>query len=392
MATIKLPIHVVKTLNQLTKAGFLAFVVGGAVRDILLGKYPLDYDIATSAKPEEIKNLFPNTLSYGEKHGTITVQTEAGTIEVTTFRKDGSYEKHRRPETVCFVEDLHSDLARRDFTINAMAVDISGNVIDPFDGKGDLSAKIIRTVGGADKRFSEDALRLFRALRFAAKLGFAIETNTHLAIQANAHLAKHLSAERVQAELLGILQSDRPQQIKQVFDYGLLDGFLADESPEITYPLTVLTQFQADKTLLWVAFLYATGLSAKVLENLRLDKKTIRLAEKVSALKQDGIAEEKVKLKQHLFCFGQVAVTIALQLEDVFTDSEKQAMLGEILAKGEPYLASHLAIQSKDIIEIGRSGKEIGDSLTALVWHVIKHPEHNTKEKLLALIEHGTEF
>ena len=382
-----LPAYVKQTLNRLNTAGFLAFVVGGAVRDVCLGKAPVDFDIATNATPEETEALFPKTLSFGKKHGTITVVTDEGNIEVTSFREDGAYHNHRQPESVLFVGDLHSDLCRRDFTINAMGMDVSGKITDPFGGQADLAAKIIRTVGDPNLRFSEDALRLLRAIRFSAQLGFEIEADTLLAIAQNAHLAKSLSAERVQTELAGILQSDRPEMVEKLFVYGLLDKFLAKENPKISYPLTMIKQLKAEKSLRFIAFLYATELSEMILEHLRLDKKTIKLAGKVLSLKHETIGAEKVKLKQQLLRFGVEAVTMAVLLEDTFEQTKKQKMLDEILLKQEPYTASHLAVSTADLMAAAQlSGSAVGKALTALTWHVIAYPEDNTREKLLERI------
>ena len=382
-----LPAYVKQALNRLNTAGFLAFVVGGAVRDVCLGSAPVDFDIATNATPEQTEALFPKTLSFGKKHGTITVVTDVGTIEVTSFRKDGSYHNHRQPESVLFVGDLRSDLSRRDFTINAMAMDVDGNIIDPFDGQSDLTAKMIRTVGDPSLRFSEDALRMFRALRFSAKLGFEIETDTHLAIAQNAHLAKNLSAERVQAELAGILQSDRPEMVEKLFAYGLLDKFLGKENPKISHSLSMIKQLKAEKNLRFIAFLYVTELSEMILEHLRLDRRTVKLTGKVLSLTNETIGAEKVKLKQQLFRFGVEPVTMAVLLEDTFKQTKKQKMLDEILLKQEPYTASHLAVNTTDLMAAAQlSGSAVGKALTALTWHVIAYPEDNTRERLLEIV------
>ena len=382
------PTYVKQTLSRLNTAGFLAFVVGGAVRDMCLGKTPVDFDIATNATPTETEALFPKTLSFGKKHGTITVLTDAANIEVTSFREDGSYHNHRQPESVLFVGDLHSDLSRRDFTINAMAMDIDGNIIDPFDGQSDLSLNTIRTVGCPNLRFSEDALRLLRAVRFSAQLGFYVECDTWAAIQANAALAKTLSAERIRDEVEKILLSSNPAHIEHILKLGLLDGFLGGQVTDLPYPLTILGQLDAEKSLRWIGFLYAAGLNETVLQNLRLDKKTITLTKNVLALLHKGIATDKFRLKQQLYKYTLNATSTAIRLEYTFHQADKQQILDEILTNKEPYQLSHLALSGADLLTLGfASGKQLGKTLQTLLGHVMEFPEDNTREKLLEIIK-----
>ena len=245
---MQLPTEVKNILETLQTAGFEAFVVGGSVRDLLLGKEPKDWDITTNAKPEEIQKLFPRNF-YANDFGTVTVLTGAEKtgiteVEVTTYRVDAGYSDNRHPDSVKFTGSLKEDLARRDFTVNALALSGSGSspdkgrvggvesklqpplspfsggdhavigdmsVIDPFGGLKDLHAKVIRAVGAPSERFQEDALRLMRAIRFAAQLGFAIEHDTLLAIKAQAALIKHVSKERIRDELVKIVMSEKPE-------------------------------------------------------------------------------------------------------------------------------------------------------------------------------------
>ena len=180
-------------------------MAGGCVRDTLMGRRPNDWDVATSAAPEAVQSLFRRTVPTGLRHGTVTVLYGGGRCEVTTYRVEGAYSDHRRPDSVRFTPSLSDDLSRRDFTINAMAMDASGNVTDPFGGREDISRRIVRCVGEPRERFEEDALRMLRAVRFAAKLGFEIEAGTRCAIRRCAPLAASLSAERVAGELSGVL-------------------------------------------------------------------------------------------------------------------------------------------------------------------------------------------
>lgn len=203
-----LPNHVKSILSRLEEAGFEARCVGGAVRDALLGRPPGDWDVTTNALPDTVLTLFaPDALPTGLKHGTVTVGRGKG-VEVTTFRRDGDYLDCRHPDHVEFTGSLEEDLARRDFTVNAIAMDLRGEITDPFGGQADLGKKILRAVGEAEKRFEEDALRILRGLRFASKLGFHIEKNTADAIRCCAPLLNHIAPERIQAELSGILCGD----------------------------------------------------------------------------------------------------------------------------------------------------------------------------------------
>lgn len=199
-------------LKQLEEAGFAAYFVGGCIRDSLLDRPVKDIDIATAAKPEEVLALFPKVLPTGLKHGTVTVLTGGFSFEVTTFRTEAEYEQHRRPSEVVYVTDIVSDLTRRDFTINAMAKDRKGELIDPYGGQQDLADGVLRCVGEADQRFREDALRLLRCVRFAAEYRLRIEADTWLALHANARLLKHIAMERVRAELMRIVGGRHPHE------------------------------------------------------------------------------------------------------------------------------------------------------------------------------------
>lgn len=208
MPDIAMPQGAKKILKELADSGYKAYVVGGCVRDCLRGEVPHDWDITTSATPDEMHEVFENikTVDTGLKHGTITVIPNEGELyEVTTFRVDGEYKDNRHPETVEFVRDVEGDLARRDFTVNAIAMDMDGNIVDPFGGEEDIKARVIRCVGDPDKRFSEDGLRILRALRFASALGFKIEDETAESIRRNCHLLENISYERVNVELTKLL-------------------------------------------------------------------------------------------------------------------------------------------------------------------------------------------
>ena len=225
---IQVPEDVKRIIETIEKAGFEAYAVGGCVRDCLLGKEPNDWDITTSAKPEQVKSLFRRTIDTGIKHGTVTVMLNRVGYEVTTYRIDGEYEDGRHPKEVIFTGSLREDLRRRDFTINAMAYSEKDGLVDLFGGQQDLENKIIRCVGDAKERFTEDALRMLRAVRFSAQLGFTVDEDTISAMKELAPNLSKVSAERIQTELVKTLVSDNPGNLKIAYECGLTKVFLPE--------------------------------------------------------------------------------------------------------------------------------------------------------------------
>ena len=223
-----IPKQAASIIQTLSSHGYEAFVVGGCVRDSILGKTPSDWDITTSARPEQVKALFAKTIDTGIKHGTVTVMMDKVGYEVTTYRIDGTYEDHRRPNDVTFTTSLREDLMRRDFTINAMAYNDADGLIDLFGGMDDLENKVIRCVGQAKDRFEEDALRMLRAVRFAGQLNFRIEHSTREAIAACCENIRDVSAERIQMELLKLLISGHPEILKEAYSTGLTAVFFPE--------------------------------------------------------------------------------------------------------------------------------------------------------------------
>ena len=228
---IHIPNPVAFIMNRLEKAGYCAYVVGGCVRDSILGKTPTDWDIATNAKPEEVQDLFEYTIPTGTKYGTTTVRIDQQSFEVTTFRKDGCYLGNRKPERVFFTDSIHEDLARRDFTINAMAYHERKGLLDLFGGRKDLEKRLIRSVGNPQKRFEEDALRMLRGIRFAAQLEFDIEPDTEQGILKKNFLLQNVSPERIREEFNKILLAQSPSLgIQKMIDLGLLPYILPEFS------------------------------------------------------------------------------------------------------------------------------------------------------------------
>lgn len=325
-----LPAGVKHCLDTLRGAGYAAHPVGGCVRDLLLGRTPGDFDLCTSARPEQTMALFDRTVPTGLKHGTVTVLTADGPVEVTTFRREGGYADGRHPDGVSFDVGLREDLARRDFTVNAMALDPAGEVIDLFGGQDDLKAGVIRCVGDPDTRFQEDALRMLRALRFAAQLGFAIEENTRAAMGRNACRAALVSGERIKTELEKTLLSPRPEWAGEALRLGLL----AHLCPETSCPdLTELGELPAEPIPRWRGFCQKTGFPIEALPVER-------------ALKQGVLHPEREAVKD-------------------------------------------LALSGGELAALGLKGREIGRTQRALAEHILAHPEDNRREKLLELVPLG---
>lgn len=375
----EIPPYVDDILRRLEDAGHESYAVGGCVRDTLLGRRPHDWDVATSAGAAAVTALFERTAPTGIKYGTVTVLTDAGGVEVTTFRRDGEYRDGRRPETVDFTGGITDDLSRRDFTINAMAMDRSGRITDPFEGREDLSGCVIRCVGDPERRFSEDALRMLRAVRFSAQLGFEIEAGTLGAIIRLSPLARRLSAERVRDELVKLLKSERPEYVERLMEYGLLDGFLTGRGGGI--PFERLRAVPADDRLEVFALLAAkAGAAADPAELLRALRCPARLASAVSdAL---GLMEElrpyamSVRLA---LCAHQTPAVLAAAGAGGFWESAAR----EVSAGGFTRI-SDLAIGGRELHALGLSGPEIGAALRALALRVTSGQLENSPAALLS--------
>lgn len=268
-----IPAEVAALCAALRRAGHEAYPVGGCVRDLLLGRIPEDWDLCTSALPGQVEILFERTVPTGLAHGTVTVLLGERRIEVTTFRREGRYTDARHPDAVSFDAGLAEDLGRRDFTVNAMALGADGAVIDPFGGRADLRARLIRCVGEPDLRFAEDALRMLRAVRFSAQLDFDIEEKTAAAIRANAYRAAALSGERVKAELEKILCSSRPQRVGLLAEAEVLDHLYAAWPPGADWDS--LAAAPAGRDARWRAFCALTGFPIGALPVERALRRTV---------------------------------------------------------------------------------------------------------------------
>lgn len=433
---VHLPLHVKMILNTLERAGHEAYAVGGCIRDSLLGRVPQDWDITTSARPWQVKELFPRTIDTGIRHGTVTVMMEREGFEVTTYRIDGEYEDARHPREVTFTGNLLEDLKRRDFTINAMAYNERHGLVDEFDGIGDMNQRLIRCVGEARERFTEDALRMLRAVRFGAQLGFSMEEKTRQGITELAPALHKISAERIQGELVKLLLSPNPQEIRTLYDTGIsreifpwLDEMYKTPQNNPHHCFNVgehteqaLMHVPRDKVLRLAMLFHdmakplclhtdekgihhfhghpreGASMARMVMRRLKFDNDTIDrvaslilwhddnppliLAEIRKALHRIGIRQfPNLFLVKRGDVMGKSSYLRKEMLE--YIDAYQQ-MYEEILEKGQCISLKTMAVTGSDLIASGfPPGRELGELLEYLLSLVLEHPEYNTKEFLL---------
>ena len=393
-----MPDAVSMIIHRLQDAGFEAYSVGGCVRDALLSRTPYDWDITTSATPDRIKKIFNRTVDTGIKHGTVTVLVRSESFEVTTYRIDGKYSDGRHPESVSFTRSLSEDLLRRDFTINAMAYNDEKGLVDPYGGVEDLASGLIRCVGDPLARFGEDALRMLRAIRFAACLSFGIEEATLDAIRRLAPSIEVVSAERICAELGKLLTSNHPELISLLYETGLA-GFVMPrlvplfENGDSEKLLSSLSHSSPDKIVRWSVLTHFTGGAKEIMRALRFDNKT---TDSVCLLTSHADASYKdisrTELKKVMAVLGKELLPAWFDfLDALFGDSFSTALRGtsgDILEKRECFLLSELAVTGKDILAMGcPKGVTVGHVLNELLDRVIRDPSLNTFEKLTPVAE-----
>ena len=386
-----LPQSVQKALDALTKAGYEAYLVGGCVRDALRGTTPHDYDIATNALPDETLAVFSDqrTITTGLRHGTVTVLLDKMPIEITTYRVDGTYADHRRPDTVTFTSSLGEDLARRDFTVNAMAYHPEYGIVDLYSGRRDLADGIIRAVGEPMARFSEDALRILRALRFSARFGFRIEKRTREAVFELADTLSLIAPERVREELYGILAAPDAERVlseyKAVLAVVLPQGALTE----------AFGRLPPDDILLRLAdFLLPSGVdgAGAALAALRADNKTILWVKNVLSVYKTEIAAERECVCRLLRRVGEQALRggFALRSAHGIQDGAAVDLMENILADNFPYTLAMLTVRGEDLMSLGvPRGSRIGELLEHLYTAVIRGEVENTKKQLL---EYGKRY
>ena len=405
---LDVPRDVAFIIRELRKAGHEAFAVGGCVRDTLLGRAPGDWDITTSALPEEVKRVFRRTIDTGIQHGTVTVMLHRTGYEVTTYRIDGTYRDGRHPDHVTFTGNLEEDLKRRDFTINAMAWSEETGIVDIFRGMKDLEDGLIRCVGTPKDRFTEDALRILRAVRFSAQLDFRIEEETLRALPDIAPNLVNVSRERIQTELTKTLLSGHPEKVLLAEETGMTP-YISESFGEIFRGQTAeffrerllrAAGLPTDRILRWAALLAETGpsLTERILRELKLDRETIEGAAVLAAdfhVKLPEKAEEGEE--ETLYRIRKMMSRIPAELFDRLI-LLKQALLPEerdmaeevraeaeaIRARGDCISVKDLAVNGGDLIRAGiKPGPEMGKVLQDMLDYVLRYPGENEKDKLI---------
>ena len=395
---IDLPKNVENIIGSLEEHGFEGFAVGGCVRDSLLKKTPKDWDITTDALPADMKKIFKKTFDTGIAHGTVTVLMDGVGYELTTYRIDGNYSDGRHPDSVSFSKNLSEDLCRRDFTINAMAYSNKKGIVDLFDGRKDLQNGIIRAVGDAKKRFDEDALRMLRAVRFAAQLGFKIDDDTFEAIKEKAKLLSNVSKERIFVELNKSLCGEFAQNIKMVYTSGLYryigkEFAKLDKSIYNFYP----RKFPNKKHMYWAVFL-------ENIENVEAVKKILFELKSDNATRNNTYllvkelknplpsSDEDIRWSLHrigadLFCdYIEILKSDKKNVDILDKIDTIENRYSLILKENHAYEISMLDITGKDLMDIGISkGPKIGEVLEFLLKKVIENPLNNEKSSLLRL-------
>lgn len=385
---MNLPDKVNIILDKLNKNGYEAYVVGGCVRDYLMGLEPHDYDITTSALPEQVKKLFSHTVDTGIQHGTVTIVFGKECYEVTTFRIDGEYKDNRHPESVIFTDKLKGDLSRRDFTVNAIAYSPSAGFVDLFGGMEDIKGRIIRGVGEPAKRFQEDALRMMRALRFSAQLDFTIERETLRAVRENAALIKNISVERIREEFFRLIMSVHNERLALLYDSELPSYFMPElndilSSVDIDFYRTL--NCLSHNISLRLAFLMR-GLGKeqveRLLHNFRTDNKTIKLTALLIANTDYEISDE-YSMRKLINISGD---DIEIMLEYICAVQRKNIDMPLALyrqVKRDCCSIRELALGGRELQELGVTGKKTGELLKLCLEYVMKEPSKNSRELLI---------
>lgn len=439
---IEMPDNAAGIIDRLEQAGHEAYIVGGCVRDSLLGRVPGDWDITTSARPEEVKSLFKRTIDTGIKHGTVTVMFGKEGYEVTTYRVDGSYTDHRRPDSVEFTANLEEDLKRRDFTINAMAYSHAKGIIDLFGGMEDLKKRVIRAVGKPEERFDEDALRVLRAVRFAAQLGFDIEEGTRAAIMEKASFLKDISAERKRVELDKLLVSAHPDRLVLAYELGITRVVLPEFDDMMNCPqnnphhlyhvgwhsIHAVENIENTSVCRWAALLHDVGkpathkvgedgidhfyghgdvgavMAEQILRRLKFDNHSIELICKMVRWHDYGLGgcPSKKSFRKALSEMGIDFFPYFMKIRkaDMGAQSdyrleEKAAiiknleeMYEEIKSQNDCLEIKDLEIGGRDLIALGvHPGKEMGMMLHDLLEQVLESPELNNHDTLLKIVK-----
>lgn len=390
-----LPQFVKVVMQKLEEAGHKCYLVGGSVRNFLLSLPVSDFDITTSATPDEVKAaLFPITvIETGLKHGTVTAVINKNPVEITTFRSEGEYLDHRRPQSVCFSKSIDEDLSRRDFTVNALAMDLRGNITDLFGGSQDLERRILRAVGDANARFNEDALRILRALRFSACLKFTIEEKNAEAIEKNAHLLDFISRERVYREFCLLICGENASEILIKFKEVFLKTLGIENEQTFLKGAEAIKNLPQNLVVRLAALFWGDKKAAhSCLKGLKADNKTLNTVLQLCEGEKIGIPENRAEVKLFLAQNSDICADLEVLLRK-FRISEEESICRflkikeDIERKNEAYLLGHLKIDGSDIMALGVEGKEIGKTLQTLLKLVIFEKILNEREKLIEYIK-----
>lgn len=391
---ISIPYKAKLILNKLRKHGFIAYVVGGCVRDSILCKKPNDWDITTNAKPDDIISIFKHTVPTGLKHGTVTVLINNTPFEVTTFRVESKYENNRKPKEVFFVNNIENDLARRDFTVNALAYNDIDGLIDYFNGIDDINNKLIKAVGNANERFNEDALRMLRAIRFSCQLNFYIEYETFKAIKLNSKLILNISNERIKDELNKILMSYRPKKGLILLNNTNILKFIIPEIKDLDISKNLLSNCLVKDTLILklCCLLISVDNVNLTLSRLRYDNKTNLRVSSILKYKDMNINNiDELSFKYILRDLGVDDFFILTRLKELIGCNKSDILklnitAKNIISKNEPLTLKDLDINGKDILSLGvKHGSDVGRILNLLLDHVLINPKANKKDILLAI-------
>ena len=433
----EIPDYVRIVLETLERAGQEAWCVGGCVRDTLLGRTPEDWDVTTSALPEEILTLFrDHAIPTGLRHGTVTVRSDHRNVEVTTYRLDGPYHDHRRPDSVVFTRSLQEDLARRDFTVNAMAMDLRGQVRDPFGGRADLERKLLRCVGDPDRRFSEDALRILRCLRFAAVLGCSIHPDTAAAVHRNRALLAEIAQERIQAELGKLLTGERAAEVLREYP-DVIGVFWPEILPMVGFDqknrhhcydvwehtLHALAAAPPEAEVRWAVLLHDIGkprcftadgngvghfyghggisrdMADDMLRRLKCSTEFRETVVRLVDWHDRNIPRTDKSIRRALRALGErdLRRLIAVKRADNLAQDpayrsrqseldQAEAMVEKLLAEDACFSLKQLAVNGHDLLRQGLSGPALGRTLEALLDGVIAGELPNEREALLAAV------
>lgn len=382
MAELVIPKGVTAVLSRIRAAGFEGYLVGGCVRDYLMGFPPHDYDVTTSALPEEMLKIFEGArvIETGLQHGTVTVLTEDGPVEVTTYRQDGVYSDHRHPDGVTFTRCLREDLARRDFTVNAMAMN-GGEVVDLFGGQQDLRAGVLRCVGEAERRFEEDALRILRGLRFAARLGFSLEEHTVAAIFGKKHLLKEIARERIFAELSGLLLGDHAPEV-----VGVYGAVLQEAVPQLRVDSAAqeaLARCPAELPMR-MACLLEPSAAAETLRSLKVSNDFARNVLFLVREREKRCPAERVAVRRCCVEYGAESFLMLCRFQE---NDTAESVAKQLLEEGVCLSLRELAVSGRELAALGYHGPAIGEKLAFLLEEVTQERVPNQRQALLELLQ-----